>query len=158
MEDEPNEVAELTAYIVTAYVAAKNGLAQRDLPTLISRVSDALKALGEPESPTPAPQEPAVPVRASVKPDAITCLECGKPFKSLKRHIRTEHQIEPNEYRAKWSLKQDYPMVAPNYAESRSNLAKQFGLGRKPKPDDAADAGTADVVEASEAGGAGDDT
>jgi predicted transcriptional regulator len=85
-----------------------------------------------------------------VKPDSITCLECGKPFKSLKRHIRSEHQIEPNAYRAKWSLKADYPMVAPNYSETRSSMAIGRGFGRRPRPDDAVEAGTAEISEGPE--------
>ena len=74
---------------------------------------------------------PAVPIKKSVKQDQIVCLECGKPFKSLKRHLNGEHDMTPDEYRAKWGLQRDYPMVAPNYAEARSKLAKAMGLGRK---------------------------
>jgi predicted transcriptional regulator len=81
--------------------------------------------------PEPEPQEPAVPIRKSVTPDYLICLEDGKKFKSLKRHLQGEHGISPSEYRAKWGLKGDYPMVAPNYSEARSSLAKTMGLGRK---------------------------
>src|SRR5919202_160618 len=99
---------------------------------LTGQVHSALQqmASGKPEVQA-APQEPAVPIRRSVQPDAITCLEDGKKFKSLKRHLRTAHDMTPQEYRAKWGLKPDYPMVAPNYAASRSELAKKMGLGQK---------------------------
>jgi predicted transcriptional regulator len=124
-------IIDLTADIVSAYVS-HNNVSPSQLPELISSVSAALIAQrsgsAEPES---EPQKPAVSIRRSVTPDAITCLECGKQFKSLRRHIRTEHGLEPSEYREKWGLKADYPMVAPNYAEQRSALAKSLGLGRK---------------------------
>ena len=125
-------LTELVADIVGAYVA-NNSVQVADLPALIGQVYSALQqtASGRQEAQT-APQEPAVPIRRSVQPDAITCLEDGKKFKSLKRHLRTDHNMTPQEYRAKWGLKPDYPMVAPNYAQARSDLAKQMGLGRKP--------------------------
>ena len=124
-------LSELTADIVSAYVS-KNNIRPEDLPALISEVHSALaKAPGGGPEPTPQPQEPAVSVRGSVKPDYIICLEDGKKFKSLKRHLRNEHNMSPDEYRAKWGLKKDYPMVAPAYSEARSNLAKTMGLGRK---------------------------
>ena len=125
-------LTELVADIVGAYVS-NNSVQVADLPNLIGQVHSALQqtASGKQEAQA-APQEPAVPVRRSVQPDAITCLEDGKKFKSLKRHLRTDHNMTPQEYRAKWGLKPDYPMVAPNYAASRSELAKKMGLGRKP--------------------------
>ena len=125
-------LTELVAGIVGAYVS-NNSVQVADLPNLIGQVHSALQqtASGKQEAQA-APQEPAVPVRRSVQPDAITCLEDGKKFKSLKRHLRTDHNMTPQEYRAKWGLKPDYPMVAPNYAASRSELAKKMGLGRKP--------------------------
>jgi predicted transcriptional regulator len=121
----------LTADIVAAHVS-NNSVAVSDLPTLISNVHGALTALG---GPAPAPEvklEPAVSVRASVKPDYIVCLDDGKKLKMLKRHLMTHYGITPDQYRAKWGLPADYPMVAPNYAEQRRTLAKKIGLGRKP--------------------------
>jgi predicted transcriptional regulator len=100
--------------------------------TLISDVHTALQKASEgPVEPAAPPQEPAVPVRASIKPDYIVCLEDGKKFKSLKRHLRGEHGMTPAEYRDKWGLRSDYPMVAPNYSAARSSLARTMGLGRK---------------------------
>ena len=131
-------LTELVADIVGAYVT-NNSVQVADLPALIGQVHSALRqtASGRQEAQT-APQEPAVPIRRSVQPDAITCLEDGKKFKSLKRHLRTDHNMTPQEYRAKWGLKPDYPMVAPNYSASRSDLAKKLGLGRKAAEDTAA--------------------
>jgi predicted transcriptional regulator len=122
---------ELTAEIVSAYVSANN-IASDSLTTLISDVHAALNrsATGSPEAKSDPPT-PAAPVKKSVTPDYITCLEDGKRFKSLKRHLRTYHDLTPAEYRQKWGLLADYPMVAPNYAKARSSLAKKMGLGRK---------------------------
>ena len=118
----------LTADIVVAHVGA-NQVAPADLPLLISSVHDALAGLGvTPEEQTPTP---AVPVRASVKPDYLVCLEDGRKFKTLKRHLMTSYGLTPDQYRAKWNLPADYPMVAPAYAARRSALAKASGLGRK---------------------------
>ena len=129
--ESAGNLTELVADIVGAYVA-NNSVSVSDLPTLIGQVHSALQqtASGKQE-PQAAAQEPAVSIRRSVQPDAITCLEDGKKFKSLKRHLRTDHDMTPQEYRAKWGLKPDYPMVAPNYAASRSELARKMGLGRK---------------------------
>lgn len=122
----------LTADIVAAHVT-NNSVAVGDLPALIRNVHDALSGLGQ-EKPAPeAKPEPAVSVRASIKPDYIVCLEDGKKLKMLKRHLMTHYQMTPDQYRAKWNLPRDYPMVAPNYAEQRRGLAKKIGLGRKPK-------------------------
>jgi predicted transcriptional regulator len=121
----------LTADIVAAHVS-NNSVAVSDLPTLIANVHGALVGLG---GPAPVPQaklEPAVSIRASVKPDYIVCLDDGKKLKMLKRHLMTHYGITPDEYRAKWGLPADYPMVAPNYAEQRRKLAVKIGLGRKP--------------------------
>jgi predicted transcriptional regulator len=121
----------LTADIVAAHVS-NNSVAVSDLPVLISNVHGALIALG---GPAPVPEvklEPAVSIRASVKPDYIVCLDDGKKLKMLKRHLMTHYGITPDQYRAKWGLAADYPMVAPNYAEQRRTLAKKIGLGRKP--------------------------
>jgi predicted transcriptional regulator len=129
--DDETDVMELTARIVSAFVS-RNAVEISEVPDLIVTVSDALKKRMGQQEPEPEPQEPAVPIRRSVRPDSIICLECGKPFKSLKRHLRVEHQLEPENYRAKWELKSDYPLVAPDYAEARSKLAREMGLGRKP--------------------------
>lgn len=122
----------LTADIVAAHVT-NNSVAVSDLPSLIQNVHGALSKLGKTEVAAEAKQEPAVTVRASIKPDYIVCLEDGKKLKMLKRHLMTHYQMTPIEYRAKWNLPADYPMVAPNYAEQRRTLAKSIGLGRKPK-------------------------
>ncbi|PXA93323.1 transcriptional regulator, partial [Nostoc sp. 3335mG] len=95
----------------------------------IRSVHDALNELGSPPEPAAPPAEPAVPVRASVKPDYIVCLEDGRKLKMLKRHLMTHYNLTPEQYRAKWNLPADYPMVAPNYAEQRRTLAKKIGLG-----------------------------
>ena len=133
MADE-NEMAEtlitLTADIVSAHVS-NNSVAVSDLSALIQNVHNALAGLGE-AAPAPEPkQEPAVSVRSSIKPDYIVCLEDGKKLKMLKRHLMTHYQMSPEQYRAKWGLAADYPMVAPNYAEQRRTLAKKIGLGTK---------------------------
>ncbi len=131
MSDTNGNMIELSADIVSAYVANNNVIAS-GLPALIASVYEALTKLGgEPEAPTAAPLVPAVSIRKSVTPDAIICLEDGKPFKSLKRHLRTSYDMTPEQYRTKWGLPSDYPMVAPAYAEARSALAKSMGLGRK---------------------------
>ncbi|CUS46691.1 MucR family transcriptional regulator [Sphingomonas sp. QA11] len=120
----------LTADIVAAHVS-NNSVAVSDLPVLIANVHGALSGLG---GTAPAPevkQEPAVSVRSSIKPDYIVCLEDGKKLKMLKRHLMTHYQMTPEQYRAKWNLPADYPMVAPNYAEQRRTLAKKIGLGTK---------------------------
>jgi predicted transcriptional regulator len=122
---------ELAADIVSAYVA-NNSVPSGDLPTLINEVHSALLRVagGTIEVPTEAPK-PAVPVKKSVTPDYIVCLEDGKKFKSLKRHLRTQYNMTPEQYREKWGLPVDYPMVAPNYAKARSELAKEMGLGQQ---------------------------
>jgi predicted transcriptional regulator len=133
--DDKAEIIEMTADIVSAYVG-NNSVSSSDLPNLIQSVHRALSAVtaGVTES-APAPKEPAVPVKRSITPDYLVCLEDGRKFKSLKRHLRTKYDMSPDEYRSKWGLSKDYPMVAPNYAKARSDLAKQMGLGqggRKP--------------------------
>lgn len=121
----------LTSDIVAAHVS-NNDVAIADLPDLITNVYTALANLGEPvEVEEPKPQ-PAVAIRNSIKPDYVVCLEDGKKLKMLKRYIRTNFNMSPEEYRARWGLPADYPMVAPNYAEKRRDLAKKIGLGRKP--------------------------
>jgi predicted transcriptional regulator len=122
----------LTAEIVASHVA-NNSVALSDLSALIGNVHAALAGLGGAvEAPPEAEQRPAVSVRSSVKPDHIVCLEDGKKFKILKRHLATDHAMTPAEYRTKWNLPADYPMVAPSYAETRRTMAKKIGLGRKP--------------------------
>lgn len=120
----------LTADIVSAHVS-NNSVAVNDLPTLIQNVHGALNALGGRKSEPEARPEPAVSIRSSIKPDFIVCLEDGKKLKMLKRHLMTHYQMTPDEYRQKWGLNADYPMVAPNYAEQRRTLAKKIGLGTK---------------------------
>jgi len=126
----PNYV-ELAADIVSAYVS-NNSVSTSDLPQLIGDIHSALIRVsgGTVEAPTEAPK-PAVSVRKSITPDYIVCLEDGKKFKSLKRHLRTQYDMTPEEYREKWGLPADYPMVAPNYAQARSALAKKMGLGQQ---------------------------
>ncbi|RKF21837.1 transcriptional regulator [Altericroceibacterium spongiae] len=120
----------LTSDIVAAHVS-NNNVAVEDVPSLIQNVFGALSGLGTQEVEEERP-EPAVSVRASVKPDHLVCLEDGKKMKMLKRHLMTDHGMTPEEYRARWDLPADYPMVAPNYAEKRRELAKKIGLGRQP--------------------------
>jgi predicted transcriptional regulator len=128
--DEKTEVIEMTADIVSAYVG-NNSVAAADLPALIQSIHRALTGItGAAEVAEVAPKEPAVPVRRSITADYLICLEDGRKFKSLKRHLRTKYNMSPEEYRAKWALPKDYPMVAPNYAKARSDLAKQMGLGQ----------------------------
>jgi predicted transcriptional regulator len=132
MADTPQNTSfvALATDIVSAYVSNHN-VPTGNLADLIRDVHTALQqSANGPSEPEPEPREPAVSVKKSVTPDAIVCLEDGKKFKSLKRHLRTDHNLSPEEYRARWGLPRDYPMVAPNYAASRSELAKKMGLGR----------------------------
>jgi predicted transcriptional regulator len=123
---------DFTADIVAAYVS-NNSVAAADLPALIESVHRALGQLGTPVAPPVEEQKPAVPVKKSVTPEYIICLEDGKKFKSLKRHLRTSYGMTPDAYREKWGLPKDYPMVAPAYAAARSELAKNMGLGQSRK-------------------------
>jgi predicted transcriptional regulator len=129
----PNFI-ELTADIVSAYLA-NNTVSAGDIPSLISEIHSALVKVsaGQDIPVVFEPAKPAVSVKKSITNDFIICLEDGKKFKSLKRHLRTAYNMSPEQYREKWGLPQDYPMVAPNYAEARSKLAKQMGLGQKRK-------------------------
>jgi predicted transcriptional regulator len=126
-----NVLIELTADIVSAYVS-NNAVPVNDLSSLIGDIYKALEDTSKPvaEEVVEAPK-PAVSVKKSITPDYIICLEDGKKFKSLKRHLRTHYNLSPEEYREKWALPADYPMVAPSYAEARSNLAKKMGLGQQ---------------------------
>ena len=130
---ENSNLLELTAAIAAAYVG-NNSVAQADLPKLIATIYRSLEVApqgGAENNPAEAAElKPAVPVRKSITPDYIICLEDGKKFKSLKRHLRTHYDLSPEQYREKWGLPLDYPMVAPNYAEARSSLAKKIGLGQ----------------------------
>ncbi|WP_119392652.1 MucR family transcriptional regulator [Taklimakanibacter lacteus] len=130
---EKGNLVELTADIVAAYVG-NNTVPQADLPKLIANIyqslASATQGAAEVKMPDVVELKPAVPVRKSVTPDYIVCLEDGKKFKSLKRHLRTHYDLSPEQYREKWGLPLDYPMVAPSYAEARSSLAKKIGLGQ----------------------------
>jgi predicted transcriptional regulator len=138
--EQPEALINLVADIVSAHVS-NNNVAVGDVATLVQNVHAALAGLGsEAVAPQAASREPAVSVRASIKPDAIVCLVCGSKNKMLKRHLHTAHSLTPAEYRAEFGLKSDYPMVAPNYSEQRATLARSIGLGsaanrgnRKPK-------------------------
>lgn len=121
----------LTSDIVAAHVS-NNDVGVGDVPDLITSVFNALSSLGDGSAAQEERPDPAVSVRASVKRDHIICLDCGKKMKMLKRHLSTEHDMTPEEYRVRWDLAPDYPMVAPAYAETRRDLAKKIGLGRKP--------------------------
>jgi len=129
--DNKETLITLTSDIVAAHVS-NNNVTLDDLPTLITNVFSALASLGEEAPVVETLPEPAVSIRSSVKPDHIVCLEDGKKLTMLKRHLQTRYGLTPDQYRDKWGLPRDYPMVAPNYAEKRSALAKSFGLGRKP--------------------------
>jgi predicted transcriptional regulator len=122
---------ELTADIVSAYVS-NNPVPAAEIPALINQVHSALQRVSSGQGETAAePLKPAVPVKRSITSEHIVCLEDGKKFKSLKRHLRTQYSMTPEQYREKWGLPPDYPMVAPNYAAARSELAKQMGLGQQ---------------------------
>lgn len=134
MSDTKNEeLIDLTADVISAYVS-NNPVPVSELPALIAQVHQSLSALsGGAVAPVGEAQKPAVNPKRSVHDDYIVCLEDGKKFKSLKRHLMTHYGLSPEDYRAKWKLPADYPMVAPAYAAARSSLAKKMGLGRKPK-------------------------
>ena len=129
MNEGNTNVIELTSDIVAAYVS-NNSVQSTELPDLIRSVHSALGNIAAPVAEPEARKDPAVPIKKSITPDAIICLEDGRKFKSLKRHLRTAYDLTPEQYRAKWGLPRDYPMVAPAYAAARSNLAKQMGLGQ----------------------------
>ncbi|HEV2896624.1 MAG TPA: MucR family transcriptional regulator [Pseudaminobacter sp.] len=135
MTDDFNktDTIELTVDVIAAYVS-NNPVPVSELPSLIAQVHQSLAGLSTASETTPLEKlTPAVPIKKSVTPEYIVCLDDGKKFKSLKRHLKTTFGITPEEYRAKWNLPVDYPMVAPDYAAARSELAKKMGLGRKPK-------------------------
>lgn len=129
-QPDPN-ILELTAEIVSAHVS-NNSVPVSELPSLIQEVFRTLSTVGKSTAPAEKPQ-PAVPIKKSVHPDYIICLEDGKKLKMLKRHLKTAYNMTPEQYRERWGLPPDYPMVAPNYAKHRSTLAKKIGLGTKPR-------------------------
>ena len=126
------DILALTTEIVAAHVS-NNTVSVGDLPHLINQVYQSLSTIGTGTVPVVERPQPAVSVKKSITPDYIICLEDGKQFKSLKRHLRTQYGLSPEQYREKWNLGADYPMVAPNYAAARSKLAKQMGLGQQRK-------------------------
>lgn len=130
IDDQGNTLLTLTADIVAAHVA-NNSVAVNDLAQLIANVYAALATLGSVASTPEARAEPKVSIRSSIRPDYIVCLEDGKQMKMLKRHLKTDHDMTPDQYRQKWGLNSDYPMVAPNYSDQRRTLAKSIGLGTK---------------------------
>jgi predicted transcriptional regulator len=139
LDSDDDAVLAMASDIVAAY-ASNNQIAAADLPALLRSVHATLNDLGggaaapaaEEEEAAETPPAPAVPIDASVKTDAIVCLDCGKSFKTLKRHLSTEHGMSPADYRARWQLSKDYPLVAPSYSARRAETAKRIGLGRKP--------------------------
>jgi predicted transcriptional regulator len=131
MADHTSTFIELTASIVSAYVS-NNPVPSAELPALIGQVHSALTRVSSGQAEASAESlKPAIPVKKSITSDYIICLEDGKKFKSLKRHLRSQYNLTPEQYREKWGLGSDYPMVAPNYAAARSRLAKQMGLGQQ---------------------------
>ncbi len=130
IQTPPNELLSLTTQIVSAHVS-NNSVALPDLPNLIEQVYKTLSSVGNETPPAPERPQPAVPIKRSVTPDFIVCLEDGKELKMLKRHLKTAYDMSPDDYRERWGLPMDYPMVAPNYAKQRSRLAKLIGLGTK---------------------------
>ena len=137
---DQEQIITLTADIVAAHVS-NNQVAVGDVANLVQQVHRALAGLGE-SAPEPAPEkkDPAVSARASVKPDYIACMECGKRQKTLKRHLQTAHAMSPDQYRKEFGLPPSYPMTAPNYSQQRQEMAKRIGLGRKPAAAEAAPA------------------
>src|SRR5262249_52995779 len=131
-EESKMDLLSLASNIVVAHLA-NNKVSLGELPELIRNVVQALFVVGESQSTPASRPEPAVQIKQSVTPDYIICLEDGKKLKMLKRHLRTAYSMSPDEYRARWQLSSDYPMVAPNYAKTRSKLAKQIGLGTRPR-------------------------
>jgi predicted transcriptional regulator len=127
------KLLKLTSEVVAAYVSSHR-VAPTDLEVIIGSVAGSLAEVGNRPEPTPARPEPAVPVRRSVGRDHLICLVCGKKRKMLKRHLAVLHQLSPDEYRERFGLRTEYPMVAPSYAALRSEFARRAGLGRKPAP------------------------
>jgi predicted transcriptional regulator len=132
-DQSTSTLIELTADIASAYVG-NNTVASGDLPSVIQAIFKALSSVDVPVEAPPEPKTPAVSIKKSLTDDYLICLEDGRRFKSLKRHLRTKYNLSPEEYRAKWGLPKTYPMVAPAYAAARSSLAKQMGLGQGGRP------------------------
>ena len=128
------QLVELTADIVSAHVA-NNTVSVSDIATLVQRVHEALASLGTPAVEPQQEKVPVVSVRASIKPDHLVCMECGRKQKTLKRHLQNAHGMTPDQYRADYGLPRDYPMVAPDYSKRRSEMAQAIGLGRRPRSD-----------------------
>jgi predicted transcriptional regulator len=148
-EENHADLVSLATDIVSAYIANSH-VDRADLPSLIAEVHHSLSRIASGKTvdePIPEKLIPAVSVRKSVQPDFLICLEDGKRYKSLKRHLRTKYGLSPDEYRAKWGLLADYPMVAPNYAEARSRLAKTMGLGQRLKAQPEPEAAPETVVK-----------
>ena len=135
VESEGLDLLGLTAEIVAAHVS-NNTVSVEELPSLINQVYRSLASMGQPTEITSEKPQPSVPVKKSVHPDYIICLEDGKRLKMLKRHLKTAYNMTPEEYRERWNLPPDYPMVAPNYARQRSKLAKEIGLGTRARKGD----------------------
>lgn len=131
LDVQPAAILEYASDIVSAYVS-KNPIQSAELPNLIREIHSTLTSLGSEDIPT-ASREPAIPVKKSITDEFLICLEDGKKFKSLKRHLRSKYGLSPEQYREKWGLPYDYPMVAPSYARKRSALAKEMGLGKAEK-------------------------
>ena len=129
---EVSDLLVLTTEIVSSYVA-NNSVPTDELPALMRQVYSALISIGQPSADAGERPQPAVPVKKSIFPDYVVCLEDGRKLKMLKRHLKTAYNMTPEEYRERWGLPADYPMVAPNYARQRSSLAKKIGLGTKPR-------------------------
>ncbi len=131
-QKETNDLLELTTEIVSSHLA-NNTVAIQDIPELIRQVYSTLTTIDQGPSALQDRPQPAVPIKRSITPDFVICLEDGRKLKMLKRHLKTAYNMTPEEYRERWGLPADYPMVAPNYALQRSNLAKKIGLGTKPR-------------------------
>lgn len=131
-QTKQSELLSLTANIVASHVS-NNPVSGESLTKVIREVYESLSAIGRPEAATPERRAPAVPVKKSVTPDYIVCLDDGKKLKMLKRHLKTAYDMTPEQYRERWRLPPDYPMVAPNYAKQRSRLAREIGLGKRPR-------------------------
>ncbi|GAB5468839.1 MAG: MucR family transcriptional regulator [Rhodospirillales bacterium] len=129
-QEAGQRLLDLTTNIVAAHVS-HNSVSAQDLPNLIRDVYQSLATVGEPKEVEPERPTPAVPIKRSITPDYLICLEDGKKLKMLKRHLKTAYDMSPEQYRERWGLQSDYPMVAPNYAKQRSQLAKEIGLGTK---------------------------
>ena len=146
------QLVELTADIVSAHVS-NNTVSVSDVANLVQRVHEALTTLGQPAAEPQQEKTPVVSVRASIKPDYLVCMECGRKQKTLKRHLQNAHGMSPDQYRTDYGLPRDYPMVAPNYSKRRSEMAQAIGLGRRPREAGSDDAGGTGAASGDAAGG-----